>query len=511
MGRERTKLIRIYQPFGSAVTDIHPTLIPENSILNPQNVLYKNGSITHGKGNTALNPAVTIKTGGVVLKSGLPIIIVIKNDDNVIKYENGVWTAFTGTASGTDATNQHLDIVEGFLHIYNVPTAFGVCNSPIYRYDLNANTVSALVTNPVQGDFTFNKAKTIGIYSNFIFIGNLNETPSGGSATDYPQRLRWSQYNVPNNWKNNPDGTGQSGYFDFDENTEILGLSRYANFLVIFTNQGIYFLEYVGGDTIHEVIQVIREDESGTLLSPQSFIIIEDNIFFATQRDIYLLRGKMLQPILKGLMKNDYLKDISLSTAKFSTMTYDGDNNIVKLNIPKNDGVKVYNIDLTHNAIYTDVYIIADVLTMRNYISSTTTQRFSDEILFTNNNVYRFSDNYQSRFNTTQNMIFETKIFGMPETNQIKRIKGIELFGTAQGSGYIMIEYLPSQDGMTFTSGIAITQNIYAGNFVIRGSINKLTKYYKIRVSFNPVLYSSSRPLINGIKIYEEPLSMLSV
>lgn len=516
MGRAETRVIVLSSPFGNKNTDLHPSIIPELDFTYTENMLIQDGKITHGKANYPLNPNLsgnTIKTGGVVLKNGEPVIIIGLSNNNVMKYENGTWTTLTGTAT-FDNTNQNVDLVEGFKHFYNKNVAFGICNSTLYRFDLDSNTVNTQITNPVEGNFTFNSGKSVAIYANFLFVGNVNETPSGGSATDYPQRLRWSRYNRPDLWANNPDGTGQAGYLDFASNTYIIGLTTYGDFLYIFTNQGIYALEYVGGALIHKVRQVITEDEAGVVISPQAFIVIEDNLFFATQNDIYILRGKNYQPILsKAKIRGEYIGDIKSSRAKFSSFTYDKLNNVVKFNIPiDNTQTKVYIIDMRNGNVYTDVYM-SDLKGVYNYIAQTPTTFYSDEIAIRSDNVYRFveySSSYTTRFGQTQNMRFETKLFGGVEFNQAKRVKGIEIIGEASSvsTAYISCTVLFSNDGgNSFNSSVGVSFDLnYLTKFALRANVNRISKYYKLRFGFNPAFYWDKKPRISMIKIYEEAL-----
>jgi hypothetical protein len=540
--RGNVKLVQIIPPFGGKITDIHHTLIPPNNFaetvgieINPY--FIRNGKVIREFVTDSSNELV--KTGDTELKGQVPVFIFVTASDTAKAFSGGTITSFTVNTGDTFSIppmtelNQHLDIKAGFYHYYNAYTFFGIANSLLYRFDLNTMKIYDQIpksdsSHPVEENFSFNSAKTLGVYANFLFVGNTNETPSGGSPTNYPMRLRWSQFNVPDKWINEPDGTGQAGYFDFPANVEIIGLDHYQDFLIVFTTQGIYLVEYVGEPTIFQVRQLIREDETGFLLSPQSFYIIEDNIYFATLRNIYLLRGRSITPLLTGNLQNEYIDAVNKGFYNFTTASYDKNSNYIKFNIPitksgsnTNDfkQYKVFIIDIFSGNVFTDMYDVSGLTNgfLRGIwmLNDKISNEDISEVFLVNRGsatplISLYTSSYKSgttgRFGSSYTGYFYTKTFGYPNSIVPKRIRGIEVLGNGKN---INIDIEVSSDGVNFTTNTTLTKSFASvREFDEKFAVNILTQFYRFKFNM-PVTGDFTD--YKGIKVYEEEYSVFVV
>lgn len=135
------------------------------------------------------------------------------------------------------------------------------------------------------------KAKCMLNYSNFLILGHTVE-----DSTNYPQRIRWSQYGDCTKWHNNEDGSGQAGYWDLTEGVDwVQAIKPMGPHIVVYKERSIQVLTYVGGDLIFEKRPAII----GTgLLAPHAIVDLGNEHIFVGPDNIYSF--DLIEPKIAG-------------------------------------------------------------------------------------------------------------------------------------------------------------------------------------------------------------------
>lgn len=130
------------------------------------------------------------------------------------------------------------------------------------------------------GGSQVNSCHCIASYAGFLFVGGTVE-----DGVNYPNRIRWSQWQEPWRWKNNDDGSGQAGYVDLNDSyDEIKSIVPLGDYLVIYKKKSISLLSYVGGTYVFNQRQIV----SGIgLVSPGAIADIDGVHVFVGEDNIY--------------------------------------------------------------------------------------------------------------------------------------------------------------------------------------------------------------------------------
>lgn len=134
-------------------------------------------------------------------------------------------------------------------------------------------------------------------YNGFLILGHTIE-----DGVNYPQRIRWSQWENPFVWHNNEDLSGQAGYADLSEGVDwVQRLVPLGPQIVCYKERSIQVLTYVGGDIIFEKRPAII----GTgLLAPKAIVDLGDEHIFIGPDNIYSF--DLIEPKICG---DDIAKD----------------------------------------------------------------------------------------------------------------------------------------------------------------------------------------------------------
>ena len=143
----------------------------------------------------------------------------------------------------------------------------------------------------VEGNSAQNvQAQTMESYKGFLFLGNTTE-----DGELHPYRLRWSQYQNPNLWHNNDDGSGLSGYVDIDDSYGRIILIRKLNdILVVYKEDSIIAISYTGGDSVFS--KELITTRAGAI-SPKAIIQLPHTHVFVGKDNIYQFDGNTVVPI----------------------------------------------------------------------------------------------------------------------------------------------------------------------------------------------------------------------
>lgn len=134
------------------------------------------------------------------------------------------------------------------------------------------------------------RARILLYWKGFIFLVYTEE-----DGTVYPQRIRWSQYQNPNMWHNNEDGSGLAGYVDVaDSSDSVVTAKVFGEHLIIYKQNSIQVMSFIGGDTTFE--RAVAVTDVG-LISPRAIITTPNEHIFVGSDNIYSFDGVNTTPI----------------------------------------------------------------------------------------------------------------------------------------------------------------------------------------------------------------------
>lgn len=111
--------------------------------------------------------------------------------------------------------------------------------------------------------------------------------PIGGSVID-PLLVRWSDQENAIDWT--PTATNSSGGQVLSTGTEIVGAVKTRQEILIFTDEGIQSMRFVGAPFIYSFTPVA---ENISMISPNAAIAAADAVFFMDREGFYVYRGSV--------------------------------------------------------------------------------------------------------------------------------------------------------------------------------------------------------------------------
>jgi hypothetical protein len=148
------------------------------------------------------------------------------------------------------------------------------------------------------------QASLVRAFQNFCVLLNTNE-----NGTPLPQRVRWGQFGSLTNWNTNPDGTGQAGFADLNQDpTFILSALKFGNYMAIYKGGSIWLMQYVGPPTIF-YFQCAVPNKG--ILSQRGVVQFQPNLHaFVGQDNFYVFNGISAERI-GDVIKNFFFQDLA--------------------------------------------------------------------------------------------------------------------------------------------------------------------------------------------------------
>jgi len=148
------------------------------------------------------------------------------------------------------------------------------------------------------------RARYLATAQNFVLVGNTYDDVDGNR----PQRVRWSAYADPQDWK--PSKTTQAGFQDLEENLGwvqgiVTGIP--GNDAMIFLDRGIVQMNYTGDELIWRFTPLVAG--VGTP-APNSLVKVGNIIYFLGTDGFYAFDGVNLRPIGNQAVDRYVLDDI---------------------------------------------------------------------------------------------------------------------------------------------------------------------------------------------------------
>jgi hypothetical protein len=203
-------------------------------------------------------------------------VIMLASAHNLFDGRAGVFTQVTGMPS-LDAKPHHADFVSwnDFVRIACGWDRAGVRYNPINRSAVQlaasggVDGISNWQNNYTLPETTTNqpRAELIAQHSGYLFVARTRE-----GTSYFPNRIRWSHFNNPDNW-------AQLDYWDITEGGErITGLAAFSDRLIIFKPDSVWALYGYNKDT-WELANISRS--AGTI-SPQTVARSESLAWFVS-------------------------------------------------------------------------------------------------------------------------------------------------------------------------------------------------------------------------------------
>jgi hypothetical protein len=165
----------------------------------------------------------------------------------------------------------------------------------------------------------FMSCKTLEIFESSLLLGNLND--------DEEKTIAWSD---TNNFFSFLIGNADAQNMN-DGDGPIQRLLILADRLVVYHQNSIGLVTYVGGTVVYQTEQLIQETR---LLSGRSIVNVGPYHLFAAQENVYAFTGtRQLQPI-GDMVQSKYREDLTIDSAKYCLMFWDSIETQVMVHIP---------------------------------------------------------------------------------------------------------------------------------------------------------------------------------
>lgn len=151
----------------------------------------------------------------------------------------------------------------------------------------------------------------------------FGSNPIGGTTLD-PLLVRWSDQENAANWT--PTATNSAGGQVLSTGTEIVGAVKTRQEILIFTDEGIQSMRFVGAPFIYSFTPVA---ENVSMISPNAAIAAADSVFFMDREGFYVYRGSVqrlpcsvLDHVFNGVQFDQRHKIFALSNPDDSEVTW---------------------------------------------------------------------------------------------------------------------------------------------------------------------------------------------
>lgn len=151
-------------------------------------------------------------------------------------------------------------------------------------------------SGPKSGGVNVTRCKSLLYFQNFLLLLGTSE-----NGVDYPQRLRWSQIGSVRKWKNETNGSGQSGWFDITDGVDwVVAIVSLENYVVVYKDRSIQLLSYSGDDLVWSKQPAFT---GVGLLATRALLDLGDQHVFIGPDDIYSFDLTGVKPIGEEVSK----------------------------------------------------------------------------------------------------------------------------------------------------------------------------------------------------------------
>jgi len=274
---------------GGVIKTYAPDQIPDYAFQDALNTKFRNGKVSASAGWIAFASALDSRVmhGDEFFKRDNSEFFLSFSQTKIYQYNlgTGPFISIQDGAPFTGNPDEFFDTDTGF------DTFFMANGKDTVRQWTGTGTISVLPgLDLVEGGFTNVTGNLIRSFSGFMLLLSTLET-----GNPYPQRVRWSVFGQPSNWKNDVNGNGQAGYNDLaDDVGFILWATPFNNYMAIYKERSIYLMQYVGPPTIFSFQRVIN---GVGLLAQRAVADLGDEHAFLGSDNFYTFNGISIEPI----------------------------------------------------------------------------------------------------------------------------------------------------------------------------------------------------------------------
>ena len=226
--------------------------------------------------------------------------LLLANDSKVLKSTGGNFTALqwddSGTPTDVESDGLHGACIAQWGDVVYIATGSEADNGGYYwKYsDAYATPLTASGTNPhdwqTSPDATQRKMPScehLLVHANKLFAAHTNE-----AGVEYPNRLRWSLENAPENWD-------EDDYIDIEAGgVGIRGMAVVGGQMVVFKPSAVYIL--FGYSTAN--FQVVELTNQVGVFNHDQIAPTEDGVYFYSHNNgLYYYNGSSLQYLFDNL------------------------------------------------------------------------------------------------------------------------------------------------------------------------------------------------------------------
>jgi hypothetical protein len=195
-------------------------------------------------------------------------------------------------------------LTEGTALQFNATTSMptGVtANTTYYLFNVQGltanllNSVGAVVNTTSTGSGVYiSLLVDVPLFQNYILVSDASRfviafgcNDYGGSTLD-PMLIRWSDQENPYEWT--PDATNQAGSIRLSHGSQIISAVQTRQEIVIFTDQSVYSLQYVGAPYYWKT-QLLGDNIS--IMGPNSAVIASGIVYWMGIDKFYMYDGRI--------------------------------------------------------------------------------------------------------------------------------------------------------------------------------------------------------------------------
>jgi hypothetical protein len=267
------------------ITDVAPYNLPLNAYSTGINVRFDEGKVSRSpifrniKDNIGYSPRFAY---GIVPSNNFDSTLVVSDDWYLGEYSNGTVSNRSGSITGSTDPRPYTGTSLANVTYINRPD-----HVPVYRGPAGTNFADLPNWNSAW------RCNSLRSFGDFLLGLNMSE-----GATSFPVRGRWSNIttanNVPDSWSEF-DTTKSSGFNDLVQiKTEILDGAPLGSNFIIYSNDQVWLMEFVGGTFIFNFRQLFVD---AGIMSQNCVVQIEGKHFCFGPFDIYVHDGTSKQSI----------------------------------------------------------------------------------------------------------------------------------------------------------------------------------------------------------------------
>ena len=214
-------------------------------------------------------------------------------------------------------------------------------------------------------------AHQINNIGQFLVVGNTDGGTIGGTLQGrFHNRVMWSAIDDPTSWPDPLTNAGiaaQAGYEDLNTAYgNITGITTGLYYGLVFQQNGIYNVQYVGGD---DVFQFNDYEKQRGAMCPNSILQIGSMVYFIHSSGFFVTDGQTTQSIGHDQVDNTFLADLNFSYTSNVYAAHDVNNKCIYWSYISNDAPTVGG------------FVVADKVIVYNYEDKRWAMGYIDQTL----------------------------------------------------------------------------------------------------------------------------------